>query len=250
MSLFGNLKTDGLEEAQDRLGGFSPLDTDVYTGKIKVAYAGQSKGGARNVTLVLDLGGREYRETIYVTNKQGENFFLNKQDSSKKVPLPGFTTIDDICLIAGDGPLCDQAVEDKMVKIWDPEEKKELPKSVPVLVNLIGKDISLAIVRQTVDINEKNGNDEYVPSGKTRDENVIDKVFDVATKLTVVEAKNGMEEGVFQTSWLEKNKGQTRDRTSKNTQGGQSGRPGRPAGGPPQASDTAKSKSLFGKKAA
>lgn len=247
MSIFSNLKSDGLEEAQDRLGGFQALDTDIYTGKVKVAYAGKSQGGAHNVTIVVDLAGREYRETIYVTNKKGENFFLNKNDPTKKVPLPGFTTIDHICMIAGGAPLADQPLEDKMVKVWDPEEKKEMPKSVPVLVDLIGKDIALGIVKQTVDVNEKNG-DEYVPTGKTRDENVIEKVFDVDTKLTVVEAVNGLTEGVFWDSWKEKNKGVTRDRTTKNPQGGQSGRPGRSAGAPPQAGEASKGKSLFGKK--
>lgn len=252
MSLFGNLTSDGLEEAQDRLGGFSALESDVYTGLIKVAYAGQSKGGSSNVTFVFDFGGREYRETIYVTNKNGENFYVNQ--NNKKVPLHGFTTVDDICLIAGGAPLCDQPTEDKMVKIYDPEEKKEMPKSVPVLTGLLNQKISVAILKQLENKSEKDGNGNYVAIAGTRDTNIIDKVFDVDTKLTVVEAKRGLEAGEFLAAWLEKNKGQTRDkRTLKDGEGGQSGRPGRPgrpAGGPPQAGGSSQGKSLFGKKAA
>ena len=157
MSLFGNLKSDGLEETQDRLGGFSPFDTDIYTGKIKMAYAGQSDGGAKNVSLVVDFNGKEYRETIYITNKKGENFFLNKDDKTKKVPLPGFTIIDDICLVTTEKPLSDQAAEEKVIKLYDFEAKKELPKTVPVLVDLLGKEVSLAIVRQLEKKNAKNG---------------------------------------------------------------------------------------------
>ena len=108
MSFFKNLSSDGLEEAQDRLGGYQPLDTDIYHGVIKAMYAGQAASGAMNVTVIVDLNGKEYRETVYITNKNGENFFLNKQDKSKKVPLPGFTTIDDICLIATGSPLAEQ----------------------------------------------------------------------------------------------------------------------------------------------
>ena len=55
MSVFGNLTNDGLEETNDRLGGFNVRDTDASDATIKVAYAGQSAGGARNVTLVVNL---------------------------------------------------------------------------------------------------------------------------------------------------------------------------------------------------
>ena len=73
MSLFGNLKADGLEETQDRLGGYSPFDTDIYTGKIKMAYADKSDSGAQNVNLVVDINGKEYRETVYITIGPGSN---------------------------------------------------------------------------------------------------------------------------------------------------------------------------------
>ena len=248
MALFSNLKSDGLEETQDRLGGgFQAKDTDVYEATIKVMYAGQSAGGAHSVTMLADIDGTEYRETIYITNKKGENFFLNKQDPTKKVPLPGFTTVDHICQIAGGAPLCDQPASEKMVNIYDYDLKKEVPKSVMVLTDLIDQKIALGIVKQTVDINEKNGNGDYVPTGKTRDENVIDKVFDIDTKLTVVEAVNGLTEGVFQASWLEKNKGVTRNKTGK-TGANDNGKGGRPAGAPPQAGAATKTKSLFGNK--
>lgn len=247
MSKFANLKSDGLEEAEDRLGGSFTFETDVYEATIKVAYAGQSAGGALNVTVLADINGKEFRETIYVTNKAGQNFFLNKQDNTKKVPLPGFTTIEHLCLVATGNTLADQPTEEKMVKIWDYDEKKELPKSVDVLVDLIGQKVALGLVKQTVDINEKNGNGEYVPSGKTRDENTIDKVFDIDTKLTVIEAVNGSTTGTFQESWLSKNKGVTRDKTNK-AAAGQTGQNGRPGGGAPQASSKPAGKSLFGKK--
>jgi len=244
MSILGNLTTDGLEEAQDRLGGFAPLDTDIYTGTIKAAYAGESQGGAKNVTLLLDLGGREYRETIYITNKKGENWFTNKQDPSKKVPLPGFTTIDDLCMVTTGKALSEQAVEDKVLNIWDPEQKKELPKSVPVLTELTGQECMVGIVKQTVNKNEKV-NGEYVPTSDTRDENVIEKVFHGPTKMTVPEAKQGAETAVFHDTWIAKNKGVTRDRTVRDINSGKSGSPGRGSNTPPKSGDTPARKSLF-----
>lgn len=244
-ALFGNLTTDGLEETQDRLGGFQPFDTDVYTGKIKAAYAGESSGGAKNITLLVDMpGGKEYRETVYITNKKGENFFLNKQDNSKKVPLPGFTIIDDICLIVTGKPLAQQEVEEKQFKVWDNEAKKELPKAVMMLTELVGQDIKLGILRNLENKSEKQG-DSYVATAATRETNNIDKVFHPEQNLTVAEARSGQEEAKFLDAWTERNKGQVRDkREIKEGEGGGT------AGAPKASNQTAAApgKSLFPKK--
>jgi hypothetical protein len=241
VGLFGNLKTEGLEEAQDRLGGFSPLDTDAYESTIKAAYAGQSSGGAMSITVVADAGGREYRETLYVTNKKGENFFLNKQDQSKKVPLPGFTVADDLCLVTTEQPLSAQETEEKVINVYDPALKKEVPTSVQMLTALIGKQVYLGIVRQTVNKNEKQG-DKYVATADTRDENVIEKVFHYPTKATVSEARNG-HAPEFMDKWVERNRGKTRDR--REIKDG-AGAPSAATGAPKAGTGAAPRTSLFG----
>jgi len=247
MSLFGNLKSEGLEESQDRLGGFQPLETGVYTGTIKMAYAGQAASGARSITLLFDAGSREYRETIYITNKKGENWFLNKDNNSKRVPLPGFTTIDDICLVTSGDPLADQVAEEKMVKVYDVEAKKELPKSVPVLTGLIGKTVSLGIVKTRENKTVKQG-DEYVATAEDRFVNTIEKVFHTETRMSVVEARNSIEKPAFWDAWEERNKGVTRDkRTIKD--GETAPKAGRPQAGAPQPPANGKARtSLFGSK--
>ena len=247
-TLFGNLKSDGLEQSTDNLGGGSfTRESDIYSGKIKMAYAGAAKSGARFVQLIVDLpDGKEYKETVYITNKAGENFYLNKSDNSKKVPLPGFTTIDDICLCATGKPLAEQDAEEKIVKIYDFEAKAELPTSVPVLIELLGQDISLAILKVTENKQAKNANGVYEATAETRDINSIDKVFNTATQMTVVEARNKAEAPVFWDNWLERNKGKTRDKTSKVI--GNPGAPGAARSGPPQAGAAPARQSLFGKK--
>ncbi len=241
--LFGNLTSDGLEESQDRLGGFTTFDSDIYKGKIKVAYAGKSDGGARNVTLVIDFSGKEYRETVYVTSKKGENFYMTKSEPPKKAPLPGFTTIDDICLAVTGKTLSDQDSEEKVVKIWDFDASAELPKNVPVLTELTGQDVCLGILKILENKSEKQG-DEYVVTADTREINIIDKVFHAEKRFTVAEARQGLEAPVFYDKWLEKNKGNTVDRRKlKDGQGGTSGKPG---GAAPKAGETsAPKKSLF-----
>lgn len=211
-ALFKNLTNDNLEKTTDRLGGgFQPLDTDIYTGIIRAAYASQSAKGAHAVNLIIDFDGREYRETIYITNSKGENWFESKQN--KKVPLPGFTTIDDLCLCAIGVPLAEVEAEEKVIKVYDAESKSEIPKAVPMLVDLLGKEISVAIYRTLVNKNEKNdATGEYVATAEEREENSIEKVFNTETQMTVVEARNGAEKAVFWDAWVEKHKGEIRDR--------------------------------------
>lgn len=254
-TLFGNLKTDGLEESQDRLGGFGAINADIHTMTVKALYAGKSNGGAHSVTLIGSMaGGREYRETFYITNKKGENFFLNKDDKSKKVPLPGFTIVDDLCLITTGKSLSEQDSEEKMVKVYDQEAGKELPKAVPMLVEVIGQEVSLGIIKQLENKNVKNDSTgEYEATAETREVNITDKVFHTETKMTVVEARAGSEQPAFWGGWLERNKDKVRDKRSiKEGEAGAAGAPpkARSVGGAPQAAAAAPRKSLFGPKAA
>ena len=253
---FGNLKSEGLEESQDRLGGgYAAKETDIYTGKIKAFYAGASAGGAQSVTVILaggDFGDTEYRETIYITKRTGENYYLNPNDKTKKVPLPGFTIIDEMCLATVGKPLAEMEFEEKVMNIYDPEQKKELPKSVPMAVEMLGQEVSVAIQKSTENQTEKDGQGNYVPKadGSTRDVNNIDKVFNTATKMTVPEARGGAQQGAFWDSWLERNKGKTRDKTDKSA--GQGGNAGKPSGGAPASGGAngggAPRSSLFGGK--
>ena len=246
---FGGLKKDGLEKTQDRLGGGYILDTDAYDAQIKVAYAIVSANGAQGVSLVADIDGKEYRETIYVTNRQGENFYLNQNDKSKKVPLPGYTTVDHICLCTTEKSINEQVVEEKILNIYDYDQQKDVPKSVPVLVDLIGQTVTLGIVRQLENKSAKDGNGAYQPIAETREINVIDKVFHTPTKLTMTEAENGKSEGEFYGKWVERNQGKTQDRRKiKDGAAAGSGSPGRPTAGAPQASATPARTSLFGAK--
>lgn len=245
---FGNLTNDGLEEAEDRLGGFQPLQSDIYTTKIKAFFAGESVNGAKSVTVIADINGKEYRETLYVTNRNGENFYLNKQDKTKKVPLPGFTTADDICLAATGVSLADQEWEEKVVKLYDSEAKKELPKAVMMAVDVLGKEVSLGIQLELSNKGVKQADGSYVDGPEERQSNTIAKVFHTETKMTMAEARQGKEAGEFWDSWLERNKGEVRDkRTIKDGQGGAKVGAA-PKAGASSSSDAPAKKSLFNKK--
>lgn len=249
---FSKLSNEGLEETQDRLGGgFAAKDSAIYTSKIKAFYAGQSAGGAHSVTVILaggDFGDSEYRETIYITNKKGKNFFENKQDKTKKVPLPGFTLIDDMCLATVGKPLNELGFEDKVMNIYDHEQGKEVPKSVQMAVEILGQEVSVAVLKSKENVTEKNNAGDYVPKadGSTKEVNNIDKVFNTATKMTVAEARGGATEPKFWDAWSEKNKDTVRDKTNNGGSGGKPGT-GAPQSGTGAGTTTPRS-SLFGGK--
>ena len=224
MNIFENLTTEGLEEATDRLGGPTLFDTDVYTGIVKLAYAGKSAGGAHSLTVLLDLDGTEYKEVLYVTDKKGNNWFPNKQDPKKKEQMMGFIVADDLALLTTGFPLANQTFEDKVVNIYDYEVKREVPTNVPVIVDMIGKEVSVAIERATENKQAKDSSGVYQNTTETRDTNNIMKVYHADTGRTVSEFKGQVNDPVHRDGWLARFKGKTRNKV-KSVEGS-SGLPG------------------------
>lgn len=267
MGLFSNLTTDGVEETEERVGGGSFVrESGIYTMNIKLAYAGASDGGAQNITFVFD-DGKEFRTTVYYTDRNGNNFYHPKKpnsqerDTTKKVFLPGFETVNDICILATDKGLKEQNTEEKVVNLWDKDAKRELPKSVHVLVDLLGKSIDLAILKTLENKTEQQGTD-WVAIADTVERNELVKAFHSEFKVTVKEAgratggivngepvdKDGNPVRGFYDKWLEQNQGKVKDKTDKSLSGNQSGRPGasRPQQSNANAGGGAPRKSLFG----
>lgn len=244
--LFGNLSTAGAEKVTDRVGGGGTIPTGIYTGTIKAAYAGKSEGGANSITTLIEAGGIELRETHWVTNKKGENTYPDKNDPKKKHLLPGFVNVNDMCLLVADGELMDMEFEEKVLKLYDFDAKKEVPTNVMVISALTGKEVTIAVVEQTVDKTKKDDNGVYQPTGETRNENIIEKVLH-SDRRTVTEIREQIEAPVWAPAWAEKNTGKLRNRAKgadgkTGAPGGRSGAPGAAsAGGSP-----APKKSLFG----
>lgn len=254
MGLFSNLKQEAdFEKNEDRLGGGGfVVPTDIYNAIIKIAYAGKSDKGAQFVdfTFKLDDGtkeGKDYKERFYVTNAKGENFYKTKTD--KKAALPSFVVVNDICLASSDKELFEQDTEDKVINIYDYDAKKEVPTSVPVLIDLINQPVSLAIFKNLENKSEKNDAGGYDDTAETHDTNSVEKAFHTETKLTMNEARDG-KPATFWDSWKEKYADQetpyVRDKRTVKGDAPKSGRPGR-SGSAPASGDAPARKSLFGK---
>lgn len=246
-NVFANQTTEGYEEEQDRLGGGGTVASGVYDATVKLAYIGKSQSSnAQSVSIHLDLDGQsfEYRETVWVTNRDNENFYKDKNDASKKHALPGWNLIDSLCLLTTGYGLTDQEMEEKVVNLYDFEQRKELPRNVVCITPLHGEKITVAILETIEDKNVKDGSGKYVPSGDTRTENHIDKFFHAESGMTVSEIKAGKETGEFKEKWAEKNNGSKKDNSTKDASGAKTGAPGKPGG---SGDGAAPKKSLFNK---
>ncbi len=232
MSIFGNLTNDDSIKAEgDSLGGGKFLaESGIYDGTIEMAYADKSSGGAHSVNLHIKTDdGTLIRVTEYVTsgtNKGGLNTYIDKNSGEKRY-LPGYSKMDSMSKLAAGKDLTDLASEEKVVKRYDHDAKKEVPMKTNVLVDLIDKRITVGVIKQVVDKNVKNtSTGAYEPTGETREENVIDKFFRERDGLTTAEIIAGSTEAAFKVAWADKNAGVTR-----NLAKGASGTVGAPASG-------------------
>jgi len=216
MSLFGNTTEEKIEQEVDTLGGGGLLDTGVYDFTIKSAFAGESAGGAKNLTLELvTQDGKTLRKTVYTSSAKAKGQKSYYEKDGKKFALPGFSQMRAVSLLTIGKELSELVAENKVIKLYDYESKKELPTEVPMIVELLGEQISMGVIKQIVDKNEKNSEGKYVPNGETREENEIDKIFRTKDSLTVAEVTAQSETAEFRTKWEEKWNGQVRDRSKK-----------------------------------
>lgn len=223
MSNFFDDVKDDVQESGDRIGGFSRLETDVYEGNIKMAYAGTSKGGSKFVHLTLDINGAEHTFIEYVTSaKTGDNTYKKADGTSHA--LQGYSTINDLCMVTTNKPLNKQDIQVKKVKVYNPEVQKEEPTDVPVLMELLGKPVKVAITLIRENKRKLEGK-TYVDTAEAQEKNEISKFFHATKNITLTEAREKITEPTFLPKWLERNKGVTRDNYKEVKGGAQSGSP-------------------------
>lgn len=220
MSIFNSFKNNEVkvEEAKDVVGGgvsFGILETGAYNCKIKQAYVDYSKGGAMSINFEFQSDtGNIFRSQQWVTSgnsKGNKNYYTDSKGNNQY--LPGYTLVNDICALAAGTYLADMDTDERMVKIYDFAQGKQVDVAKQVITDLLGKDILLTVEKQIVDKNVKNDAGDYVPSGETREVNEVVKAFCPDDEVTVTEKKAGLTEASFLTKWVEKNEGQTKDKS-------------------------------------
>lgn len=208
MSLLNGVNTaDNAEKDTDRLGGFQLLESNVHLMEIETAYLNTSASGARAVMFQFksDKGTLRAAQYFCSGNSKGNKTYYVKND--KQFNLPGFIVVNDIFRALGfDGGLGDAVLEEKFIKLYDKEAGGEVPTKVQMITNLLGMQIALGVLQQTVDKTAMGTDNKYHPTGETRNINEIDKVF-TDTGLTIPEVDAGITEPSFIVNWKEKYEG-------------------------------------------
>ena len=253
LDYFGGMETGSdIKDDGDFLGGYSPFESGLYDFTVVLAYLTTSAGGARclNVTL-KDTSGKELKQQFWYTSgtaKGCKNFYVN--NDGEKQYLPGFTMAQHLAKLTTGGK--DFApghlvVEPRTIKLYNAETKKEVPTEVAMCVEMLGKPVTGGVLKRIVDKNKKsdqtdaNGKVVYIPTGETRVENELVKLFRTRDRMTVTEILGKAEQAVFAEKWANKWTGQVEDKSTKGS--GQAGTAGLPAlgGAAPTASSAASS---------
>lgn len=211
-------------------GGFKSLPSGIYGFDVLLAYCGKSKGGAKFVQLELkevDTDNKR-RFTIYVSNKEGSIKYKNKKTGALEY-LPGFLTIDSLCLLTVGKPLVQlqSQIEKKMINLYNFELKREVPTEVDMLMPLIGQRIKAGILETIENKSAKNPyTGVYEPTNEKRTINEIDKFFRDRDDKTVGEIVGKKEKAEFIETWKTKWDGVPNDKYKAVAQAGNSGVPG------------------------
>ena len=230
MGMFSNLTTDNIEKSDDRVGGAAPrLPTSIYDATIKLAYVSDSRRSkAQALNIHMEINGQEIREQIWFTNGQGQNFYVAKDGSGKHMQLPGFTLVNELCLLTTEQELSQQDVEEKVAKLWNYEERAEKNTNVNCLTDMHGKTVKVALLRKLIDKTAQTDSGDYKPTGDTVLINAVDKFLYAKDGRTVLEIQNNIEEAEFAEAWLTRNDNKDRDVTDKSKPAAGSSGVGRP----------------------
>lgn len=249
MSLLANLATDStIADEKDSIGGSGPLDSGIYKCTIAMAHINKASSGALGLVLTLKTeDNKEVRQTLWMTSGTAKGCKNYYEKDGEKHYLPGFLAANALCLLTVGKEISQLDTETKVINLYSPEAKAEVPTKVEVLMDLLGQEIIAGIIKQTVDKTKKNeATGTYEPTGETREENEIDKFFRAKDRMTTAEIRAQAEEATFINSWDQKWTGKVKDRVK----GAAAGLPGVPKlGGAPGAAAAGTKKpttSLFG----
>lgn len=244
MSLLKTIKSDNtIENEKDSVGGGGVLESGLYPFKILSAYVTKAASEAIGIVLNFENADKKrLRQTVYITSgkaKGGTNYYTDKQ--GEKQYLPGYLMANSLALLTVGKEINELDTEDKVIPVYNSEAKKEIPTKVDMIMDLVGQEVLLGVLKQKVDKTAKDGSGAYVPTGETREENEIDKIFRASDRMTTAEIRANAEVATFADTWATKWTGVTKDKSSKT--GGTAGMPKLGSGTPKPAT------SLFGNKA-
>lgn len=239
MSLLASLASDSsIQNETDNIGS-SIFESGIYPSVVETAYINKSDGGAIGLVCAFKTNGKSFRQTFWMTSgtaKGCKNYY--EKDGEKRY-LPGFLQANALALLTTGMEISALDTETKVIKAWNKDTKSEIPTKVEMLMDLVGKDIVVGLLKQTVDKTAKADDGTYQPTGETRDENEVDKFFRASDNKTTQEIRDQVD-AKFIDTWTKKWTGQTKMKSKGAAASGS-------VAGAPKASVSTKPKvSLFG----
>ena len=220
MSLLASLATDSSIQNETDSVGSSVLDSNVYPSTVETAYINKSDGGALGLVCTFKSGSKTIKQTFWMTSgtaKGCKNYYEDKNGEKKY--LPGFIQANALALLTVGQEISALDTETKVIKAWNKDTKSEIPTKVEMLMDLVGKDIVIGLVKQTVDKTTKADDGSYVATGETRDENEVDKFFRASDNKTTQEIRDQVD-ATFINTWFKKWIGQTKNKAKGVAAGG------------------------------
>lgn len=200
----------------EKSGGFL-WDTGVYDVTVKLAYLDQAESKAVSLNIILaNAEGKELKESMFIKSGDAKGNKTYYEKDGKIYPLPGYSTANSLCIAATGKNLaqCMTTLEQKQIKVYDSKTKTDALKPRPVLVDLIGKPVKVAVNRVKENKQQKNSQGVYVNTADTREINEC-KFFANTQGFSAeeIEAKATVPEAVEK--WKKLNEGKVIDKSSK-----------------------------------
>ena len=216
MSILSSLKIDTSILEGDSFAKKQTFPSELYLTVIKSAYLEEAKSEALAVNITFDLlNGEEYKEKMYITSgaaKGKKNYY---EKNGEKTYLPGFSKMNAICKLITGSDLSAQDVEDKLVKVYDFDLKKEILVKKPCITSLQEVSIVIGLLEKEEFKRIKDGNN-YIESDEIVTVNEIDKIFNNES-LSLVEVLAGKTEPEHSEKWRKDNAGIVRKVKKKAT---------------------------------
>lgn len=216
MGFFNDIKlNENAQNDKDVIGGFyGALDSGAYLMKIEYAYGITSNSGAKGLVVSFKSDKDEnLKQTFWLTSgtaKGGKNTYVDKKGNINY--LPGFSQADTLALLTVGKHITELESETKVLNLWNRDLNREMPTEVPMLMELVDKEIIVGILKQTVNKKIPTDSGVYVPTDEAQDINEIGKFFRAKDKLTVAEITAQVDTPVFYDKWVDKNTGVTQNK--------------------------------------
>jgi len=216
MSILASLVTDdSIANEKDTVGGGSRiLESGLYHCTVETAHIGKAASGALSLVVSFKTDdGRSFRQTFWMTSGSAKGCKNYYEKDGEKHYLPGFVQANSLALLTVGQEISQLDTEQKVIPLYNAEAKAEVPTKVDMVMDLVGKEILVGVLKQIVDKTKKNeATGTYEPTGETREENEVDKFFRARDKMTTAEIRAQAEEANFYKVWSEKWTGKVKEK--------------------------------------